>query len=291
MIVLRDIKKRISAIESTMKITGALKIISAAKLRTVQENAVSSRTYNDSIKQMTLKAAQSDGQELYSVFEPKKRVRHITIVVIAPEKGFCGALSDQIYKQVKEYSDILGDRDVRFDILVAGKKGSRYFKKKGMVFEKIDVAAEDPLAGIKVENISRSLLRKFISGKTDQVMIAYNEFLSAVSHRVEIDIFLPIWEKNSNKKNNEPLQYIFEPSRKEVLEKLIIKKLRTTLFQALLEARASELSARIIAMEKALSSGKDMVESLTRKYHRVRQSVITGELMDIVGGSEALNDR
>lgn len=273
----------------TTKITGAMKLIATSKLKRAQQRMLNARLYNDSLKELALQAAAKSGEITHPAFILRPKVRKATVLVITPERGFCGALSEEMFGQIRHFLDMMKDRGVGTSALVVGSKGAQHFGRHEIEFEEIDLGFEDPLINIKVENLCNHLLDIFLSGEADQILLAYSRFVSAVSHQVALEIFLPVWVKKGERPVMEnEVDFIYEPDKSRVLELVLKKALRTKLYQALFEAGASELAARMVAMDKALKNARDMVERLTRRYHRVRQSTITRELLDIIGGAEAL---
>lgn len=287
--ILKDIRKRINSISNTMKIMDAMKMIAISKLRGVQEGALKSRKYNDGLKELALQIAGKGGEGLSPVFTMRPKTKNVTIIVMTPERGFCGNLSEEVFNQVKSVLDFMRDRQIKTKTFVAGSKGAHHFKKHGLEFEKIDIGVEDLLAKIKVEGLCRHLLDQYLSGETDQILLAYNKFVSISSHQVALDIFLPIWVKGAEKpKIRNEIDFLYEPEKSKVIETIVMKTLKTQLYQTLLEGRASELASRMIAMNKAVKNAEDKVKSLTGWYHKTRQAAITRELLDIIGGAEAL---
>lgn len=285
---MKDIRKRISSVRNTTKITGAMRAIAASRLKKLQSRIIGARMYSEGIRELALQVASKTGEITNPAFQLRKKTSHITIFVISVERGFCGGLDERIAKQIKNFTEMMNGRGVKTLLYVAGTKGSRVFKKHHMKFSKVDIGIEDPLLSIKLENVVRHLNNLFLNGETDQIILAHNRFLSVTEQMVTLNMFLPVWVRPDERpiiKNM--VDFICEPDKAAVEEFLLKEVLKSMLYQALLEGRTSEMAARLIAMGKALQNADKMIEKLTRRYHSVRQGSVTKELLDIVGGSEA----
>ncbi len=275
-----------------MKITGAMRMISISKLRAAQGNAERSRLYCDGLRDIALRIAAKSNGEGHPALLLKSNPKKATLVVIASQKGFCGNLNENLFNQINHFVQMMEDRGTHMTTFVAGAKGFRHFSKGQIECERLDVGIEDLLVKIKLEGICRHLLQLYLSGETDQIFLAYQGFESITRQRVELEMFLPIWVRESERpKTGSTVDYLYEPSKDDVVDMLIQKTLRSTFFQALLESWASELAARMVTMDQALRNARDVVGQLTKQYHHVRQTVITRDLLDIVGGAEALRNQ
>lgn len=287
MATLRDIKKRISAVGSIKKVTGALKMVSASKLRRSQEKLMGSRSYANDIKNIALEMSMKDGIVENPVFIPRRKLKKAVLIVIATDKGLCGPLNARMAKEMRPFLDLMAERDTDVEVHIMGRRGVKYFTRQGVDFSVMPFSVDIDPPEQDLEKFCRLLLKRFLSEEIDQVMIAFNRFVSTISQQVSLDIFLPIWVKEP-KKVDDHVDFIYEPSKLEVMDAVVLESLKATFNESLFEARASELAARVFSMNQAFGNASDLEVSLTGVYNRARQSAITTELLDIIGGAEAI---
>lgn len=286
---LKTLRRRISSVKSTMKITRALKLISSSKLRKEQLKTVAARNFSDELKRMALIVAAKDGRIEHPAFVLKKETKKSLMIILTTDGGFCGALNDQMAKQTEQFVALMKSRDTDVRILLAGKRGIKTFKKYNIPFEALDINIKDDPNTNFLDQFTSDLLSKFLKGEMDQILIAYNKFISIVTQQMLIDMFLPIWVKEKERPYlNNKIEFIYEPSKDIILNGLVERSLIGQFNQAIAEARTSEFAARMVAMDKAMNNARDVIDGLTRQYNRARQAAITKELLDIVGGAEAL---
>lgn len=287
---LRSIKRRIRSISGTMKITRALKMISAAKLKRFQTQAVNAKIFRNKFREIALQVAAKDGEIEHPAFIPRHNIRQVIVIVISVDKGFCGGLGDQMAKQIKQYLDIARDREISVRVLVMGNKSQQSFKKNKIDFKRLNISYEGQKNHAKIERLCRQLLKLYLTGNCDQVVIAYNNFNSVISHESILESFLPVWVKEDERsKLNNMIDFIYEPEKGKVLADLLAETLKQGFIGAALESFTSEQAARMVAMDEAYKNGQDISGKLKRKYNQLRQSAITRELIDIIGGAEVLN--
>ena len=285
---LKEIRSRISSVSSTMQITAAMKMVSAAKLKKAQDAIVAMKPYAYKLKQLLehLSAAALGDENVYN---PRKgEVKKVLLVPITSNRGLCGAFNASVIKKVLELEQTTyKDKQVR--LYTIGKKGNDVLKKydniiahNSEIFDKLTFATAAALAG--------ELMELYTSGKYDQIVLVYNSFKNAATQILTEETFLPIQPITTSKTNNKELNtdYIYEPSKQEIVEKLIPRSLKTQLFKALRDSVAAEHGARMTAMHKATDNAQDLKNELILTYNKARQATITGEIIEIVGGSEAL---
>jgi F-type H+-transporting ATPase subunit gamma len=287
---LRDIRKRIKSVKNTQKITKAMKMVSAAKLRRAQDRVIAARPYADKIAATAAalaRRAEALGEAPHPLLvtrpEAKKGGR-IELLAITSDRGLCGAFNSNVVRRVMRVR--FDNKDVHKEVRVStvGRKAAEAVKREGIVAHRThDVW--DALNYKKAEAIAFELTEAYIKGEVDAVHLVYNEFVNAGTQRVVVDQILPIV---ADTEGTSTVDYDYEPSRDALLDALLPRELATRIYRALVESAAAEHAARMQAMENASKNAKEMVSSLTLFYNRARQAAITTELMEIIGGAEAL---
>ncbi|TQI69411.1 F-type H+-transporting ATPase subunit gamma [Gramella sp. Hel_I_59] len=282
---LKELRSRITSVSSTMQITSAMKMVSAAKLSKAQDAITSMRPYAEKLTQLLQDLSATLDDDANSKFAEEREVKRVLIVAISSNKGLAGAFNTNIIKKVK--SKVAADyQNTEVELLTLGKKGNDILKKTFEVY-KNDNAIFDDLSFENVSEIAEELMQVFVDGKFDKIELVYNQFKNAGTQVVMDEQFLPIerFETESEKQ----LDYIFEPSKIEIVKDLIPKSLKMQLFKALRDSFASEHGARMTAMHKATDNAKELRDDLKLSYNKARQASITNEILEIVGGAEALN--
>jgi F-type H+-transporting ATPase subunit gamma len=282
---LKELRSRITSVSSTMQITSAMKMVSAAKLSKAQDAITSMRPYAEKLTQLLQDLSATLDDDANSKFAEEREVKRVLIVAISSNKGLAGAFNTNIIKKVK--SKVAADyQNTEVELLTLGKKGNDILKKTFEVY-KNDNAIFDDLSFENVSEIAEELMQVFVEGKFDKIELVYNQFKNAGTQVVMDEQFLPIerFETESEKQ----LDYIFEPSKIEIVKDLIPKSLKMQLFKALRDSFASEHGARMTAMHKATDNAKELRDDLKLSYNKARQASITNEILEIVGGAEALN--
>jgi F-type H+-transporting ATPase subunit gamma len=281
---LKEIRNRISSVSSTMQITSAMKMVSAAKLKKAQDAITAKRPYSNKLTEILQSLSSSiDSDNKYA---QKRDVKKVLIVSITSNRGLCGGFNSNIFKKSTELANsIYNDSDVSF--VAIGKKGNDFLQKSFNV-ESNHIDIFDNLNMENVSLIAESLMEMFINEDFDKIDIVYNKFKNAATQVVVSEQFLPISDVEDNSNNNS--DYIFEPSKKEIIEELIPKSLKNQLFKAIRDSWASEHGARMTAMHKATDNATELRDQLKLAYNQARQAAITNEILEIVGGAEALNN-
>ncbi|MGB0933045.1 MAG: ATP synthase F1 subunit gamma [Lishizhenia sp.] len=286
---LKEIKNRITSIGSTMQITSAMKMVSAAKLKRAQDAITQMRPYSEKLQEIlgNLSATLDLSENVYA---EQKEIQNIIIVAVTSNRGLCGGFNNAIIKRINGM--LLGDYGkVNTKIIAIGKKANDAFKRREESYRPEGIgAAEDMFNDLTFERsseIADFLMKEFKDGRVDKVVVVYNKFKNAAVQIVQEEQFLPIVP--TVQENGGSGDYIFEPSKQEIVEDLIPKSLKTQLFKALLDSNASEHGARMTAMHKATDNASELKRNLTLEYNKARQAAITNEILEIVGGAEALN--
>ncbi len=289
---LKEVKSRITSVMSTQQITKAMKMVAAAKLRRSQERITQIRPFATKLNEMlqNLSAAQSSGDEdnWYSQIREEK---NILIVVVSSDRGLCGSFNSSVFKGVgrlitEKYFE--QERKGNVTILPIGRKSLEVFGKRKM---KMVSEFSDLFGRLTFETASGAtefIINAYRVCKYDIVEIVYNEFKNVATQILRMEQYLPIQPPTSTTTNSNPVDYIYQPDQEEILTGLIPKSLKVQLFKALLDSNASENGARMTAMDKATENAGDLLKSLRLTYNRTRQAAITKEILEIVGGAEAL---
>ncbi|MCH4822520.1 ATP synthase F1 subunit gamma [Gramella lutea] len=282
---LKELRSRITSVSSTMQITSAMKMVSASKLSKAQDAITSMRPYAEKLTQLLQDLSATLDDDSGSKFAEEREVKKVLIVAISSNKGLAGAFNTNIIKKVKaKIKEDYQGKDVALYTL--GKKGNDILKKDYNV-HKNNNAIFDELSFENVSDIAEELMQLFLDGKYDKIEIVYNQFKNAATQYVMDEQFLPIQKFESE--DNKQLDYIFEPSKIEIVKDLIPKSLKMQLFKALRDSFAAEHGARMTAMHKATDNAKELRDDLKLSYNKARQASITNEILEIVGGAEALN--
>ena len=283
---LKEIRNRISSVSSTMQITSAMKMVSAAKLKKAQDAITAMRPYADKLTELLQSLSANLDADSGSKFATQREVNNVLIVAIASNRGLCGAFNSNIIKEVTRLvNDKYANQEVAY--VAIGKKANDAFSKNGNVIaNKSDIF--DDLTFDNVAEIAELLMDKFVEGEFDKIEIVYNKFKNAATQIVMTEQFLPIVPVEGEAETNS--DYIFEPSKAEIVEQLIPKSLKTQLFKGIRDSFASEHGARMTAMHKATDNATELRDQLKLTYNKARQAAITNEILEIVGGAEALNN-
>lgn len=288
MATLRDIKSRIKGVKSTQQITKAMKMVAAAKLRRAQENVVNARPYARKIWQALSNLA-TENDLITNPFFVQRPIKNIAVVIVTADRGLCGAFNSNIIKEaVRSIHDELNNNSNKVHVYCVGKKGYDFFSKRNYnLFDK-NLGLFSSLKYSEALGISQKIISSYMDGTFDKVIIIYNEFKSIIQQKIVVEQFLPITlVTESTDKKNQP-DYIYEMDQKSIFEYLLPKHLRAQIWRILLESNASELGARMTAMDNASTNAKELIRTLQLKYNKERQAAITKELLEIVAGANAL---
>ncbi len=282
---LKELRSRIKSVSSTMQITSAMKMVSAAKLSKAQDAIQQMRPYTDKLTELLQNLSASLSGESESVYGVEREVNNVLIISIASNRGLAGAFNSNIIKASKKLADeVYANKNVEF--ITIGKKANDILSK---LYNVVDNKNEiyDDLSFANAAVIAEQAMADFVAGKYDKVVLVYNQFINAASQKVQEEQFLPIQKIEAGEGSAK--EYIFEPSKEEIVEELIPKSLKIQFYKALRDSFASEHGARMTAMHKATDNATALRDSLKLQYNKARQAAITNEILEIVGGAEALN--
>jgi len=283
---LKEIRNRISSIGSTMKITSAMKMVSAAKLKKAQDAIVQMRPYSNKLTELLQNLSATLEGDDGGVYTQEREVKKVLIVAITSNRGLCGGFNSSIIKEATRMAkNKFSGKDV--SLLTIGKKGNDILSKHSNVIENHNKVYDD-LTFDNVAIIAQSLMDRFVEGEFDKIELVYNKFKNAATQIIMTEQFLPIVSVETESSAN--LDYIFEPSKQEIVEQLIPKSLKTQLYKGIRDSFASEHGARMTAMHKATDNATELRDQLKLTYNKARQAAITNEILEIVGGAEALNN-
>jgi F-type H+-transporting ATPase subunit gamma len=282
---LKEIRNRISSVSSTMQITSAMKMVSAAKLKKAQDAITAMRPYSDKLTELLQGLSATLDADSGSKFADQRVVNKVLIVAITSNRGLAGAFNSNIIKAVNVLvNNTYANQEVSY--LAIGKKANDAFKKSNKVIANKSEVYDD-LTFDNVAEIAELLMNQFLVHKADKIVLVYNKFKNAATQEIMNEQFLPIVPVQNEANVN--LDYIFEPSKVEIVEQLIPKSLKTQLYKAIRDSFASEHGARMTAMHKATDNATELRDQLKLTYNKARQASITNEILEIVGGAEALN--
>lgn len=285
---LKEVRNRITSVSSTQQITSAMKMVSAAKLRRAQDAITQMRPYAQKLREIleNLSASLDSSEGIYS---RKREVKKVLVVVITSNRGLCGGFNSSVIKKaVADIRDNFAGAQVSY--LTIGKKGNDFFRKTKYVqaFPELGNVNElfDGMNYVKTAPVAERIMKAFADGEFDKVVLYYNQFKNAAVQITQAEPFLPVEPTKGAKASK--ADYIFEPRKEEIVQDLIPRSLKTQLYKALLDSFASEHGARMTAMHKATDNAKDLLKALRISYNKARQTAITNEILEIVGGAEAL---
>jgi F-type H+-transporting ATPase subunit gamma len=288
---LRDIRKRLKAIQNTKKITAAMKMVAAAKLRKVQDRMLNFRPYAikmDSVLSDLAKVAEREIHPLLAL-RPRKTVE---VIVLTSDRGLCGAFNTNILKVSANYINGLKKEGLEISLGTVGRKARDYFRRRNVPIRKLWIGLSGKLKYSDAQDIANDLIENYKNETTDEVIIIYNEFKSLILQKIFIMKLFPIGSIEPEEgQAKEPLlsgDFLYEPSKEAIFETLLPKHIEIQIYRALLESQAAEEAARMTAMENATKNCGELIDKVTLLANKVRQAGITKELMDIVGGVEAL---
>ena len=281
---LKEIRNRITSVSSTMQITSAMKMVSAAKLKKAQDAITAMRPYAEKLTELLQNLSATLDGDAGGVYTAQREINKVLVVAITSNRGLCGAFNSNVIKEVKNRSAFYAGKQV--DVFAIGKKGNDVLGKTCTVTDN-QSAVFDALTFENVAHIAEILTEKFTSGAYDKIELVYNQFKNAATQIIQVEQFLPLAPIVSEK----PVavgDYIFEPSKEEIVLTLIPKSLKTQLYKGIRDSFASEHGARMTAMHKATDNATELRNQLKLTYNKARQAAITNEILEIVGGAEAL---
>lgn len=290
---LKDVRTRIDSVNSTRQITSAMKMVAASKLRKSQNAVNNMRPYAAKLNEILHNLTDSLSEDSQEVFSKERDLKKVLLVVITSNRGLCGAFNSNVIKAaqrllVDEYPKLHAAGKV--DIMTIGKKSTDYFSKKNYKH----IGNYDQLFNeLNFENalpIAEELTQRFADNEYDRIILIYNQFKSAATQIVTTEQLLPIISEEDKPENKTKTDYLFEPDKQEIVEQLIPIVLNVQFYKALLDSYAAEHGARMLAMSQATDNATELIKELKLQYNKARQAAITGEILEIVGGAEALKN-
>src|ERR1051325_5999011 len=288
---LKEVRNRIVSVSSTQQITSAMKMVSAAKLKRAQDAIVQMRPYANKLRDI-LENLSSGLDSSEGTYSKQREVKNVLLVVITSNRGLCGAFNANVIKRANqllktEYSD------KQVSVLCIGKKANDFFKKTHYKIIGSDMPRKlnelfYKLTFDNVAPVAEKVMEAFAKGQFDKIDMVYNQFKNAAVQNTVVEAFLPVIPKKDESKKKAVNDYIFEPDRGQIVQDLIPRSLKTQFYKALLDSHAAEHGARMTAMHKATDNAKELIRELKLNYNKARQAAITGEILEIVGGAEAL---
>ena len=289
---LKDIKKRITSVKNTRQITAAMKMVSAAKLRKAQDAVTAARPYSDKMEEVLSRLAQRDSGEDQPLLEERGNDKALVVLVTA-DRGLCGGFNTNISKTAEKFIRENRAGFASYDLLLVGRKGNDYLKRReGMNIIKVhehlvgSTQVTYPTAAL----LAQEIIELYLAGTYDRVFLIYNAFRSVMAQDLTVKQLLPVKpeEIEDQAPREQAVDYLYEPSAREVLEQILPKNVEVQIFRALLESVAAEHGARMTAMDSASKNASEMIKKLTLQYNRARQAAITKELMEIISGAESI---
>ena len=282
---LKEIRNRITSISSTMQITSAMKMVSAAKLKKAQDAITAMRPYAEKLTELLQNLSATLDGDVGGDYTAQRETKKVLVVAITSNRGLCGAFNSNVIKEVKNRTDFYVGKQV--DVFAIGKKGNDILSKSSNVIANQSGVFDD-LTFDNVASIAELLMQKFIAGEYDRIELVYNQFKNAATQIIQTEQFLPLAPIQSDLPVSTG-DYIYEPSKEEIVLTLIPKSLKTQLYKGIRDSFASEHGARMTAMHKATDNATELRDQLKLTYNKARQAAITNEILEIVGGAEALN--
>jgi F-type H+-transporting ATPase subunit gamma len=285
MATLRDIQRRIKSVQSTQKITRAMKLVAAAKLRRAQERIIAARPYAGKMAELLGNLVTGADGDTHPLLEQREGPRR-QIVVITADKGLAGAFNSNVIRRSLEF--VRTSNTTELTLVVVGRKARDFYRRREYTIKRDMLGFWDRLAFSHAQELADYFMQQYLDNEVDEVHLMYNEFRSVASQRPVRQQLLPIPKAEGEQEAAETVDYIYEPSPAAILGDLLPRHVRMQVYRALMESLAGEYGARMTAMEAATKNAKEMIEVLTIQYNKARQEKITKELLDIVGGAEAL---
>ena len=284
---LKAVRLRIASVKSTQKITSAMKMVAAAKLRRSQDAIIAARPYAKSMADITAEVAARAGADAHPLLE-RRGGKRIALIVITSDRGLCGGFNSNLCRMAQRYGDEkLKSAELdecRFEVV--GRKGRDYFRRRKLNMTRDLPGVAGNTAVTRAKELAAIATEEFLKGTVDAVWLAYNQFRSVISQKPTVEQLLPVVPAESKTTAGE--EFLFEPGKGQILDYILPMYVETQIHRALLESVASEFGAKMTAMENATKNATEMIARLTLQYNRARQAAITKELMEIVGGAEAL---
>ena len=283
---LKDIRNRIKSVKSIQQVTGAMKMVAAAKMRRAQENMEKSRPYSSRLAELLNMLIPEIDRSLMPELNVRE-VKKTLFVVVTADRGMAGAFNTNVLREAHKAIDKAGQKNS--EIICIGKKSVGYFKNRNYPIAVEYIDFWNDLGYSHAMKIGDEIISRYINGEVDQVQVVYNRFVNVARQEIRNETFLPMSYDSEAKDSDYNPERLFEPSKEAVVKTIIPKYLNTQIWQFLLESNASEQAARMLAMENATSNANDMIQDLKLQFNKARQTAITTEMLEIVSGAEALS--
>ncbi len=289
---LKAIRNRIVSVKNTRKITSALKLVAAAKLRRSQDAIIAARPYSQALASVVSELAAVAGKDSHPLFE-QRELKNAAVIVVTSDRGLAGAFNSNVIRAVERYSANELSAASEISLRIIGRKANQHFSRRNSRISSFDTAPQNGETSLAVaRETATRVITDFVDGKVDRVFLAYNEFKNAGSQVVRVVQILPVIQEEAKATvqadGGQQVDYIYEPGKEELLSRLVPLYVQNQIFKSALESIASFFGAQMMAMENATKSAGDMIKRYTLQYNRARQASITKELAEIVGGAEAL---
>lgn len=287
MSTLKTIRKRILSVKNTQKITKAMKMVAAAKLRRAQHRLIQMRPYAEKMEELVSAVSLLAGDH-HPLLKVRENPTRAEFLILSSDRGLCGGFNGNLLRQIENFlkKEDLGYSEMKIHVI--GKKGRDFFRARHRELASVQTGLYESFNFEKAQSIAQEMIDSYLEGKFDHYYLVSNRFKSAIAQEIRIDRILPIEKKKEIARDEYVPEYLYEPGRDELLNQLMPRTIATEIYRAFLESMAAELGARMAAMENATNNCSDLIYRLTLQLNRVRQAAITKELMDIVNGAEAL---
>ncbi len=287
---LRDIRRRIRSVRNTAQITKAMELVAASRMRRAQQRVLATRPYSEAMNAMInqLGAAGREGAALHPLLQQRAEIRHVGLVMLTTDRGLCGALNTNVIRRGTEF--ILSTHE-EMELVTVGRKGQDFMARRGRSIRATFTQLGDRPDYMAIVPIARVIIDDYEQGRIDAAYILYPKFISTLSQRPEITQILPIAPPAAADGAQRPVEYIYEPDPRAILEELLPRYVEVQIYQAVLETIASEQSARMVAMRAANDNAKELIDGLTLTYNRARQAAITSEVNEIASAANAMAQR
>src|SRR3989338_4593733 len=283
----KTIRKRIASVRNTQKITKAMKMVAAAKLRRAQTRLVNARPYANKMNELLAHMVDLIGEKGHPIFQKREETKAAEFLILSSDRGLCGGFNGNLLRRVETFLKEKTSVCPVVRVSVMGRKGRDFMKSRKRELEKLLPAVREDLRFEESLKLAEDLVAGYTEGRFDEFYLVYNYFRSAISQEVRIERLLPL-EFPARPETGYLPEYLYEPSREALLKDLVLRALATIIHRAFLESVTGEFAARMVAMDNATNNSKEMIYDLTLQMNRLRQAAITKELMDIVNGSESL---
>ena len=288
---LKEIRTRIASVKTTRQVTSAMKMVSAAKLKKAQDAILQIRPYADKLHQILMSLSASLENVEDSVYTKQRDPEKVLIVLVSSNRGLCGGFNTNITKKAVEVAETKYSKQLKLgkvDIVCVGKQGMRQAKHRGLNVSGNHNELFDSIGFESVSAISTEFMKAFADKVYDRIELVYNQFKNAAVQIQSAEQFLPVKISEEEKENKNNFDFIYEPSQEEIIRELIPRSLKIQFYKAILDSHAAEHGARMTAMHQATDNATELLKDLTLQYNKARQSTITGEILEIVSGAEAL---